>query len=88
MPWLWLVLPCLLLASASRGAQQPPLYVAANFHNNAATISGFVTEITELAHRYGPSSLFVTVYESDSTDRTPHLLQDARSQFIAAGIKQ
>lgn len=86
MPWLWLVLPCLLLASTSRGAQQPTLYVAANFHNNAATISGFVAEITKLAHRYGPSSLFVTVYESDSTDRTPHLLQDARTQFTAAGI--
>ena len=86
MAWLWLCLPCLFLAPALRATQPPTLYIAANFHNNAATIPGFVAEIASLAHRYGPSSLFVTVYESDSTDQTPRLLQHARTQFTAAGI--
>ena len=87
MARLRLLLPCLLLLTRTASAtQSPAFYIAANFHNNAATIPGFVSEIANLAHRYGPSSLFVTVYESDSTDHTPHLLQNARSRFTAAGI--
>jgi len=82
-----LLLPCLLsLTRTASATQSPAFYIAANFHNNAATIPGFVAETINLARQYGPSSLFVTVYESDSNDHTPHLLQEARSRFTAAGI--
>lgn len=86
MAWLWLNLLCLFLASASEANQSPHIYVAANFHNNAATIPGFTSETINLARQYGLSSLFVTVYESDSSDDTPRLLQDAGARFTAAGI--
>jgi len=85
-----LLLPCMLLLrrAASASPSTPTLYIAANFHNNAATIPGFVTETGKLAQRYGPASLYVTVYESDSVDDTPRLLQEAGARFTAAGIGQ
>lgn len=72
MAWLRLLVAFILtlLTCAAHTTQSPTLYIAADLHNNAATIPGFVTETSELAQRYGPSSLFVTVYESDSSDDT------------------
>lgn len=75
-----------LLAPAAQAAEPLSLYIAANFHNNEATVPGFVTETSKLARQFGPPSLFITVYESDSTDRTTELLHAARGQFTKNGI--
>jgi len=81
----------LLLLAASRAGAAPttapmPLYVAANFRDNAASVPAFAAELLKLAADVGPSNLFVTVYESGSADGTPRLLDDARRALEAAGV--
>jgi hypothetical protein len=80
----------LLLAAARAGAAPTTapksLYVAANFWDNAATVPAFAAQVLQLASDFSPANLFVTVYESGSTDSTPRLLADARRALEAAGL--
>ena len=71
---------CLPTPAAASG-----LYIAANFHDNAATVPAFVQQVERLAS-LTDHALYVTVYESGSTDDTPRLLQQARARFDAVGI--
>jgi len=88
------LLPLLLLllldvgraAAAAASSAHPSLYIAANFRDNAATVTTFSAELLKLAADVGPSNLFVTVYESGSADSTPRLLDDARRSLEAAGV--
>jgi hypothetical protein len=90
-PSLLLLLLLLLLdvgraAAAAASSAHLSLYIAANFRDNAATVTTFSAELLKLAADVGPPNLFVTVYESGSADGTPRLLDDARRSLEAAGV--
>ncbi|KAI9321862.1 cryptococcal mannosyltransferase 1-domain-containing protein [Dichotomocladium elegans] len=53
---------------------RPSLFIAANFHNNEPILEHWIQQIDALIAWAGPSRIYVSVYESGSTDRTKAML--------------
>ncbi|KAJ3039909.1 capsular associated protein [Rhizophlyctis rosea] len=49
-------------------------YIALNLHNSAHLAPGIFTQLLRLMHHLGPQNVFISIFESASTDRTGELL--------------
>lgn len=74
-----------LLPACARDSSLPPLaaatdryLLAANLHNSRAVLPNFIVQLSLLASQLPPGALFVSVYESGSTDRSEAWLEELR----------
>ena len=59
-----------------------PIFLAMNFYNNEGVLPTFFQELPILLEHLGPTTVYVSIYENESSDRTPELLQKCKSRVV------
>ncbi|CAO1623631.1 unnamed protein product [Jaminaea pallidilutea] len=80
---------CFQLHSPSPAPQwrQPgTVYIAANLYNSAEVLPEFSNSLMDLTSMLGRDNVYVSIYESNSSDDTCKLLEGLRHRLDAAGI--
>lgn len=62
------------------------VFVALNLRDSEAVMPHFIRQLLHLAAHLGPDHLFISIYESASSDRTPIYLQFLAKFFVRCGI--
>ncbi|KZV67558.1 glycosyltransferase family 69 protein [Peniophora sp. CONT] len=62
------------------------VFIAANLYNSENILPTFFQELPVLIEHLGKESVFVSVYESNSKDRTPEMLQLLEGVLFALGV--
>lgn len=62
-------------------------FIAANLYNNEAILRRFTSTLVDLTESLGKENVFISIYESNSKDRTKDLLADFDQQLNNQGIK-
>lgn len=89
-------LVCLLLDTFSHPAvpahwrqpQDRTYYIASLLHNSEAILPHYARSLLSLVHDLGPSNVYISIYENDSTDRTPSMLQKLDQQLDQLGVQR
>ncbi|KAJ3089925.1 capsular associated protein [Quaeritorhiza haematococci] len=61
-------------------------FIAANFHNNEPVLPDFIAQLLELIAFFGRDRIFVSVFESGSTDNTRSILRDLDAVLEGLGV--
>jgi len=61
-------------------------FFAVNLRNNEEILPNFMKEWEEVAMTIGLHRIFISIYENDSTDRTPFLLESFRQRLKRLGV--
>lgn len=62
-------------------------YIASLLHNSEAILPHYSRSLLHLAKDLGPSNIYVSIYENDSRDRTPALLQKLDKKLQSIGVQ-
>ncbi|TXT04902.1 hypothetical protein VHUM_03985 [Vanrija humicola] len=68
------------------GAAPGKYFIAANLYNNEDLVPHWSDQVIKLAEHLGPSNTFVSIYESNSKDKTPELLADFATRLTHLGV--
>ncbi|WOO85796.1 uncharacterized protein LOC62_07G009282 [Vanrija pseudolonga] len=68
------------------GAPPGKYFIAANLYNNEDLVPHWSDQVVKLAEHLGPSNTFVSIYESNSKDKTPELLADLATRLTHLGV--
>ncbi|KAJ3079761.1 capsular associated protein [Quaeritorhiza haematococci] len=63
-------------------------FIAANFHNNEPVLPHFIAQLLELISFFGRDRIFVSVFESGSTDNTKPILRDLDAFLEDLGLSK
>ncbi|KAJ3034848.1 capsular associated protein, partial [Rhizophlyctis rosea] len=75
------------LPTRYRHLSQKQIYIAINFHNNAPTLPETLSQLLRLtSHFHSRQNVFISIYESGSTDRTRALLRNLEAALSGLGI--
>ncbi|KAJ3044039.1 hypothetical protein HK097_001588 [Rhizophlyctis rosea] len=75
------------LPLVTNSTARPPLYIAANFYQNAPVLANFIHQVTRLGRLYSPDKIYVSIYENGSTDGTKFKLGRLKEELRREGIK-
>ncbi|KAJ7766128.1 cryptococcal mannosyltransferase 1-domain-containing protein [Mycena metata] len=62
------------------------IFIAAMFHNNAAVIPHWTSEMTKAIHYFGPDNVFISIVESYSDDASGALLREFDNKLEAMRV--
>ncbi|KAH6907061.1 cryptococcal mannosyltransferase 1-domain-containing protein [Coprinopsis sp. MPI-PUGE-AT-0042] len=77
----------LTLRAAEDDAPPKKIFIASNLYNSAHLIPTWTSNLKHLIQHLGASNIFVSIYESNSSDRTPTLLGELEEELKAMGVK-
>lgn len=62
-------------------------YIASLLHNSEPVLPHYQRSLMQLVKELGPENVFVSIYENDSTDKTPAILQSFDAKLKRLGVQ-
>lgn len=76
-----------LSSSSDFSANNETVFITANLYNSEHLFPAFSDSLLELVHHLGESNVFVSIYESNSQDRTKQLLSSLERDLHLHGVQ-
>lgn len=70
-----------------REPRKAPYYIASLLRNSEVILPKYKSSMLKLIQDLGASNVFVSIYENDSTDKTPALLRDLATDLTKLGVR-
>ncbi|WFD28371.1 hypothetical protein MNAN1_003381 [Malassezia nana] len=62
-------------------------YIASLLHNSEAVLPNYQQSLIQLVKQLGPDNVFISIYENDSTDKTPAILRSLDAKLQRLGVQ-